>query len=157
MKMSLRRRKEAARKAVATRRRRRMGRESTKGALVRWYAEDLGAKLLEISEETIVKVLGRKSGVYVLSRGDEPYYVGLASELRDRLPSHRKDRHRRRWDRFSFYSMKTKFIKDAETLLIRVADPSGNKVRGHFGRERNLKKKIKAQIRQEFNRLIGKG
>ncbi|MGA7783965.1 MAG: hypothetical protein WB997_04895 [Candidatus Acidiferrales bacterium] len=128
---------------------------SNKGALVRWYAEDLGARLLEVSEEAFQRALGRKSGVYVLSRGDKPYYVGLASTLRKRLPKHRKDHLRNKWDRFSFYSMKNKYIKDVETLLIRVADPDGNEAKGHFGKNRNLKSKLKTWIKQEFNELIG--
>lgn len=149
-------RRKAALKAAATRRRRRKKDHPSKGALVRWYAEDLGAKLLEIQEETIEKVLGRKSGVYVLSRGKEPYYVGLASELRKRLPKHREDRLRNKWDRFSFYAMRMKYIKDAETLLIRVTQPEGNEHSGHFGHHRNLKKRLKQQIRRELDELIGR-
>ena len=136
---------------MATRRSKR----TRKSELVRWYAENLGADLLDIGE-IVERVLGKKSGVYVLIRGNEPYYVGLASELRHRLPKHREDRLAGKWDRFSFYAMKTKYIKDVETLLIRLIDPDGNKTGGNFDWHRNLKKRIKKEIKKEFNRLLGK-
>lgn len=132
-----------------------MKKDSTKGELVKWYAEDLGARLIEISSEAFERVLGRKSGVYVLSRKKEPYYVGLASELRKRLPWHLKDRLRNKWDRFSFYATKAKHMKDLETLLIRVVDPRGNHQKGQFGKGRNLKRKFKTEVKREFNKLIG--
>lgn len=93
-------------------------------------------------------MIGRKSGIYVLSRKDAPYYVGLASKLPSRVAHHLKDKHEEKWDRFSFYAIgKKKYLKDIETILIRVADPKGNKdYKGTFGRHRNIAKKLRKEI-----------
>ncbi len=115
------------------------------------YAEGLAAELLEKSRETVRRVIGRKSGVYVLTKGGRPYYVGLASRLRSRLETHLEDRHHGKWDRFNIYSIgKKKYLKDVETILIRVADPRGNHQRGSFGKHRNLTKKLKAEILRDI-------
>src|SRR5271156_5624885 len=97
-------------------------RKSSRGLLVRAYAEEISANLLEQHGDTVKRVIGKKKGVYVLSKDGKPYYVGLASKLPSRLRHHLKDRHARRWDRFNFYAIRSqKYLKDLESILIRVA------------------------------------
>lgn len=103
--------------------------------LVDWrlYKEALGSKQ-------------RGKGIYVLYRGDDVYYIGLSkTSLRRQLRNHAlKDRHKGKWERFSFYQIgKTKYIKDIESILLRVFRPKGNRVAGRFKRKYNLKNKIK--------------
>ncbi|OQY84560.1 MAG: hypothetical protein B6D41_15480 [Chloroflexi bacterium UTCFX4] len=91
--------------------------------------------------ENFVYALGRKDrgmGIYILFKGDKPYYVGMSkTSLRRRLKNHAlKDHHRGQWDKFSFYQVpRQQYIKDIETLLIRVIRPPGNKVRGKYKRK----------------------
>ena len=88
--------------------------------------------------ENFIYALGRKdrgTGIYILFSGDVPYYVGMSkTSLRSRLKKHAlKDHHRGQWDEFSFYQVpRQQYIKDIETLLIRVIRPPGNKVRGKY-------------------------
>jgi hypothetical protein len=101
-------------------------------------------------------VIGKKRGVYVLSKDGKPYYIGLANKLPSRLSHHLKDRHARKWDRFNFYAiLSKKYVKDVESILIRVAQPKGNKQRGGFGKDKNprgtLRNEIIQSIRQDFN------
>lgn len=73
------------------------------------------------------------------------YYIGLSKRsLRGRLRSHaQRDRHKGKWDSFSFYRIdKTRYIKDVESLLLRILKPKGNRVAGKFGRKYNLAKII---------------
>jgi hypothetical protein len=96
-------------------------------------------------------VVGRKSGVYLLSRGRAPYYVGLSNKLRSRLTTHLDDKHRGKWDRFSFYSIgKKKYIKDIESILVRVAQPPGNSQEGSFGKNKNLKKRFILELKKDI-------
>ncbi len=83
----------------------------------------------------------RGRGIYILYNGDEVYYIGLSKRsLRGRLRRHAtKDRHKGKWDTFSFYQIgKTRYIKDVESLLLRVFRPKGNTVIGRFKRKYNL-------------------
>jgi excinuclease UvrABC nuclease subunit len=92
-------------------------------------------------------VIGKKHGVYVLSKAGKPYYVGLAKKLPSRLRHHLKDRHARKWDHFNFYAIRSqKHLKDLESILIRVARPKGNKQLGGFGKDKNLRKKLQKEI-----------
>ncbi len=90
--------------------------------------------------------LGRKQrgkGIYILYKGKKPYYVGLStSSLRGRIRRHAtKDRHKGKWDNFSFYQiLKTRYIKDVESLLLRYYKPDGNKVKGKFRRQYKIRK-----------------
>jgi hypothetical protein len=91
-----------------------------------------------------IKALGRDrrgTGIYILYKGDEIYYIGLSkSSLRSRLRQHAKrDRHKGNWDNFSFYQIiQTKYIKDVESLLLRIYRPDGNKVAGKFKKRYNI-------------------
>ena len=83
----------------------------------------------------------RGRGIYVLYRKGEVYYVGLSrANLRRRIRSHtRSARHKGQWDTYSFYQIvRTRFIKDVETLLLRIFRPPGNRVHGRFVKKHNL-------------------
>jgi predicted GIY-YIG superfamily endonuclease len=130
--------------------------KSSRGALVLAYAEGISANLLEQHGDTVKWVIGRKRGVYVLSKNGKPYYIGLATKLPSRLNHHLKDRHAGNWDRFNFYAIRSqKYVKDVESILIRVAKPKGNKQLGGFGKNKNLRKKLRREvidsIREDFN------
>ena len=64
-----------------------------------------------------------------------------------RLNHHLKDRHKRKWDRFNFYAIRSqKYVKDLESILIRVARPRGIRQLGGFGKDTNLRKKLQREI-----------
>jgi hypothetical protein len=130
--------------------------KSSRGLLVQAYAENISAKLLEQHGDTVKTVIGKKRGVYVLSKDGEPYYIGLAKTLPSRLNHHLKDRHAKKWDRFNFYAIRSsKYVKDLESILIRVARPAGNRQKGNFGKDKNLRKTIRHEIiqsiKEDFN------
>jgi hypothetical protein len=121
--------------------------KSSRGQLVQAYAEEISAELLEKHGDTMKLVIGKKRGVYVLSKDGKPYYIGLAKKLPNRLSHHLKDHHARKWDHFNFYAIRSqKYVKDLESILIRVARPKGNKQLGGFGKNKNLRKKLKNEI-----------
>jgi len=87
--------------------------------------------------------------VYALYRRGKLYYVGLASSLLGRLRLHLRDRHGDTWDRFSVYlTIGPRYMKEIESLILRVAEPPGNKVKGKFIRSENLLGKVKAEYRR---------
>ncbi len=85
----------------------------------------------------------RGTGIYVLYNGDNIHYIGLSKKsLRGRLKQHMNDRHSGKWDNFSFYQiLRKKYIKDIETLLLRIFYPPGNRKKGTFRSKYNLKVK----------------
>jgi len=124
-----------------------MKKKSSRGYLVKAYAERISAELLEKHGDTVRSVIGRKCGVYVLSKHGKPYYIGLASKLPSRLRHHLKDRHAHKWDRFNFYAIRSqKHIKDIESILILVAQPEGNKQRAGFGKGKDVRKTLRNEI-----------
>jgi hypothetical protein len=83
----------------------------------------------------------RGRGIYVLYRKGKIYYVGLSrASLRARIRAHAtRDRHRGKWDSFSFYQItRVRYIKDIESLLLRIFRPTGNRAVGKFNRKHNL-------------------
>lgn len=126
--------------------------KSSRGLLVRAYAEGISANLLEQHGDTVKWVIGKKRGVYVLSKDRKPYYIGLAKKLPSRLSHHLKDRHAHKWDHFNFYAIRSqKYVKDLESILIRVARPKGNRQLGGFGKDKNLRKKLQREIINSIN------
>jgi len=94
------------------------------------------------------------AGVYALYSGDELYYVGLATNLYDRLRGHTKNKHRRKWDRFAIFRVsRVRYLKDMETLLLQVAKPPGNTLSGHVHRDADLTRVLRHVTHENTMRL----
>lgn len=123
--------------------------------LVTAHLKKVSVKALEKHKEAFREFIGsRKGGIYVLWNKKEktPYYVGLASSLRARLPKHLKDNLKGKWDSFSLYLIrkgKEKYLSDLETLLIRVAAPRGNHKEGKFAKHNNITRKFERALKDE--------
>jgi hypothetical protein len=105
-----------------------------KTGLVREYLEKVSGSLLEDQYRPAISAMIRgHAGVYALYKGDRLYYVGLATNLMGRVKHHLKDRHTKRWDKFSVYLTNDgNLVKPLESLLLRIADPPGNRVKGRL-------------------------
>jgi hypothetical protein len=106
--------------------------KALKTGLFTEYLERVSGKLLEDEYRAVIAGLIRgHAGVYALYKGERLYYVGLATNLLGRVGQHLKDRHAKKWDRFSVYlAAADEHIKPLESLLLRIALPKGNRVKG---------------------------
>lgn len=110
---------------------------SDKNKLVKKYLENKNWK----SYKDALGSKQRGRGIYALYKKDSVYYIGLSKKsLRGRLRKHAlKDRHKNKWNTFSFYQIsKTKYIKDIESLLLRIFRPKRNRAIGRFKKKYNL-------------------
>lgn len=128
--------------------------------LVCQYLERISRKALETYQDILRAYVRGRHGLYALYQDDRLYYVGLATDLRDRLNSHLRDHHGNSWNRFSVYlTIGDSHIHQLESLVLRIAQPNGNKLRGHFGAAENLLEKFKVDIHQrqliERQELLG--
>lgn len=79
--------------------------------------------------ELITELVSKSPGVYALYDDDELYYVGKSTDLKKRVRQHLKDRHLKSWTHFSFYLVrKVEHIHEIESLIVRIANPKGNRV-----------------------------
>lgn len=134
---------------------------SRQSALVCQYIEKLSSGMLEQYAHFVRDLVEGRHGVYALYSRDKLYYVGLATNLRGRLGSHLKDRHKGLWDRFSVYlTINHGHIKELESLVIRIAQPKGNRHGGKFANSENLARSLRRLYRAhqeaEWAELIGK-
>ena len=134
---------------------------SRRNPLVCQYIEGLSSEALETYAPIIRDFVGRRHGVYALYRREKLYYVGLATNLRRRLNAHLRNRNRGHWDRFSVYlTIDHRYLKELESLAIRIAQPRGNKQRGKFARSENLTRTLRHRWREqkknEWLALIGR-
>ncbi len=121
-----------------------------KSQLVCQHLENISRRMLEEYQDVIRSFVRGRNGVYALYRRGKLYYVGLASSLLSRLKMHLRDQHADTWDRFSVYlTIGPDYMKEIESVLIRIAAPPGNKMRGKFIRSENLLPKLKAEYRQQ--------
>ena len=128
--------------------------------LVCQYLEKISRSALEKHQRIIREYVAKRHGVYALYRGNRLYYVGLASNLRNRLRHHLRDRHGQSWDRFSVYlTIGDSHIKELESLVLRIVSPPGNKTGGKFGKAENLRNQLsqalRQQLRKEVRELLG--
>lgn len=105
--------------------------------------------------QIITELVGDKPGIYALYDGDELYYVGKSVELRKRVRHHLRDRHFASWTHFSLYlTRREEHIHEIESLLVRIANPKGNRVIPHGKSSGPLLKTLKRAIQQEQKREL---
>jgi hypothetical protein len=100
-------------------------------ALVEAHLENLGSEGLERYADQVRSYVRQRHGLYALYKRNRLYYVGLAKNLRGRLKTHLRDRHRGLWDRFSIYlTIDHAHLKEMESLILRIVRTPGNKGEG---------------------------
>jgi len=123
--------------------------------LVNSFLERISKTAFDTYSKQITDLVEGKHGVYALYKNDRLYYVGLASNLRNRVKQHLKDKHAKRWNRFSLYLVrKVDHIKEIESLLLRIADPRGNKQRGRLRGATNLKNKLRRLMEEKHKQEL---
>jgi GIY-YIG catalytic domain len=106
------------------------------------------------SRKVLKKIMRGYAGVYALYNGEKLYYVGLATNLYNRLRWHTKNRHRGKWDRFAIFRVRrVRYLKDMETLLLQVAEPPGNSLSGRLHRDADLTRVLREVLRENTLRL----
>ncbi len=126
------------------------------------HLEKISSGVFERYPEQITGLTEGTQGVYALYRRQKLYYIGLASDLKRRIKWHLKDKHKGKWDRFSLYIIrKTDHIREVESVVVRIAEPRGNKQRGKLGGSKNLVRKLDAAIKErqkeERRGMLGDG
>ena len=129
--------------------------KSRKGQLVSQHLENVSRDALEKYQDIIKTYVRGRRGIYALFRKDRLYYVGLASNLRNRLKTHLKDRHAHTWDRFSVYlTIKDEHLHELEALVLRIASPKGNRQTGKLIRSQDLRPEFKRAINKFYQKEI---
>lgn len=94
------------------------------------------------------------AGIYALYRRQRLYYIGLTTNLFDRIKWHLKDRHGGKWDRFIIFRIqRVRYLKDIETLIHQLVDTRGNKVKGKVPRDADLNR-ILREVLSEHEKAI---
>jgi hypothetical protein len=121
------------------------------------YLEKVSSSIFDRHSRIIAEMIQRQQGLYALYRKEKLYYVGLARNLKSRVNQHVRDKHAGKWTHFSLYIIRhPEHIKELESLLLRIAYPAGNTVKGKLRRSANmlpsLKRKTKAAAIEEWKR-----
>jgi hypothetical protein len=94
------------------------------------------------------------SGIYALYKDGLPHYVGKASNLSWRIRHHQNDRLRGKWDSFSLYVVRgDRYVKDVESLLLRIVKPKGSLVSGRFRGAENLRRSLLPKLERYADAL----
>ncbi|OGP56846.1 MAG: hypothetical protein A2V67_18315 [Deltaproteobacteria bacterium RBG_13_61_14] len=123
--------------------------------LVREYLENVSRMALEKYQRLIRESAKGKEGVYALYRGERLRYVGLATDLRNRLNAHLRGRHSQSWDKFSIYlTNDDEHLRELEALVIRIAAPKENRQKAKFSKADNLMRAFRRAIRDIQNKEL---
>ena len=119
--------------------------------LVCQHLENISRAALEEYQNIIRQYVRGRHGIYVLYRKGKLYYVGLATNLRNRLKQHLRDRHADSWDRFSVYlTIGDRHLRELEALILRTVKPAGNKQKGQFARSSDLRPIFLRDMKRDF-------
>jgi hypothetical protein len=119
------------------------GSKKAKGLVVH-RLENVSRKAFSKYFDLITDLVESSPGVYALYDDTELYYVGKSTDLKRRVRAHLKDRHLASWTHFSLYLVrKEAHIHEIESLLIRIANPKGNRKVPHSQSSGASDKKIK--------------
>jgi len=142
------------------RRRRKMRKQGVR-TLVTQKLEHVSKAVFERYLDQITQLVGDSPGVYALYDEGELYYVGKSVDLRNRVKHHLKDRHGASWTHFSVYlTRREEHIHEIESLLVRIANPTGNRVvpkgRSSGPLLKLLQRHIKQRQQEELASLFGR-
>ncbi|MBK9275284.1 MAG: DUF2924 domain-containing protein [Flavobacteriales bacterium] len=130
-----------------------MGRSSPH--LVQEHLELISGEVFEEFGAVITGLVGGRNGIYALYDGDRLYYVGLATDLKTRLKAHLRDRHKDLWDRFSVYVTNgDAHMKELESLMLRVIQPQGNRVKGRLHGSQDQRGELERRIKHAQQALL---
>jgi hypothetical protein len=121
----------------------------SRGLNIKWL-ENVSKSVFKNYSEQITNLVGNSQGVYALYDDTELYYVGKSTDLKRRVKQHLKDKHYASWTRFSLYLVKKEeHISDIESLLIRIANPSGNNAKPKGSSSGVLQKELERMVKRE--------
>jgi hypothetical protein len=129
-------------------------------SIVTGHMEKIGQKVFTEYSIAITELIKGHQGIYSLYKKDKLYYVGLASNLKNRIKHHLNDRHKNCWTHFSLYIIRhEEHIKEIESLVLRISYPKGNSVKGNLRQSNDLRPVLKSKMREQwerqFNDIIG--
>lgn len=126
--------------------------KSNKGKLVKGYIPPISRSFLEfdIFKGEMKEILRGNTGVYVLYKGNDLYYVGITDrDLFGRLHTHTKDRHEDQWNKFSVFIIgRGKYLKDIESMIHRISETPANLAKGKFKEHYEYDKRIKDMVKK---------
>lgn len=126
-----------------------------RNSLVIKHLEGISRAAIKRYPDIITEFVRGKSGVYALYKGEALYYVGLAKNLRTRLHGHLRDRLANEWDRFNVYlTQGDEHLKELESLILRIASPTGNRVAGKFYSSQDLRRMFRQRIVESQKREL---
>jgi hypothetical protein len=107
----------------------------------------------------ITSLIGSSPGIYALYDEDQLYYVGKSTDLKKRVKQHLRDRHYASWTHFSWFLIrKVDHINEIESLLIRISNPKGNRIKPKGRAKGDLIKKLKKMVkdsqRTEYEKMF---
>ena len=136
--------------------RRKKTKGSPRGALIKGMAKNLPSEVLTdpVFKSELRKLLRGYAGVYALYKDDRLYYIGLARSLHGRIHWHLKDRHAGRWNNFRvFLIQRVRYLKDIETLILNIAEPKGNRVKGKLPKGHDLNYVLRGVLREHQRKI----
>jgi hypothetical protein len=134
--------------------RRKKVRHETRSLLVNTL-ENVSKKAFKECYEEITYLTGDSPGIYALYDGPELYYVGKSTDLRNRVKSHLHDRHYASWSHFSLFLVRrAEHISEIESLLVRIANPEGNRKVPKGRTDGQMRKKLKGLVKQKYRTIV---
>jgi hypothetical protein len=121
--------------------------------LIKGNLERISSRVFDLYHDEITELVGKHHGVYALYKKNRLYYVGLANNLKSRVKHHLRDRHAKKWDAFSLYLIRNvNYLRELESLLVHIAEPTGNIMRGRFTKSVNLLKTLEEMMEERDKR-----
>jgi hypothetical protein len=124
-------------------------------SIIRGHLEKVSSRIFDQNRALITEMIRGRYGVYALYRRDKLYYVGLATDLRKRINRHLRDRHKAKWTHFSLYILRqSEHLREVESLILRIADPTGNYMKGNLKGSKDLRPKLKTLLADDYRKAI---
>ena len=124
---------------------------SGKGSLIKGMSGRLPRQILEspLFKSELKTLMRGYAGIYALYKRKRLYYVGLTTDLYWRIWHHAKNKNAGKWDHFIIFRIhRVRYLKDIETLISRLTEAPGNRVKGKVPKDADLMRVLRAVVRE---------
>jgi|SRR3989344_1864471 len=126
-----------------------------RGSFIEYSLSGIKRSSFKVIKRELSSVLKNKKGIYALYDGKKLVRVGLATNIYWRVKGHSKN-EKIKWDNATLFIIRNEmlaYLRDLETVIVRIAKPKYNQQKGRIGDDYYLEKILRRAVKKKREKM----